>query len=190
MFAFLLIDIVWFIWTFIYYFTHAFFVFPSLVIGMFTIGTISLFFILFPQIYFYLKNDLKIPKTILFSNKLASTEDVNDQDSLLPEKRTERFIQNKQQINGSEVSYELGTSGTFLPITRTPKGLFKVKTTEKIIPIEKFEQVIDEEHSELSSNQNKSSKNERKVNTPVTDVTKQQLQSPLQRQVYHYFVFS
>ena len=42
MFAFILIDLVWLTWTFIYYFTHPFFIFPSLIIGMFTIATICL----------------------------------------------------------------------------------------------------------------------------------------------------
>ena len=109
--AFILIDIAWIIWTLIYHFTHPFFVFPSLVIGMFTIGTICLLFILFPQIYFYSKikmNDTDIPKATLFTNKLASIEDMKDQNLLLHEKYTDP---NKQQTlsNGSELSYELGS---------------------------------------------------------------------------------
>jgi hypothetical protein len=194
--AFILIDITWLIWTFIYYFTHSFFVFPSIVIGMFTIGTISLFFILFPQMVFYIKNhmnDINLPETTLFSNRLASTEDIKDHDLFFHEKSIDQFNPNKQQIlsNESELSYELGTSGTFLPITRTPKGPFKVKKTEKIISTEKLDKLIYQKHlttAQISNNQDKSIKNERKLNTPVIDITKQQLQSsiaPLKRQVYH-----
>ena len=175
MFAFILIDIVWLVWTLFYHFTHPFFVFPSVVIGMFTIGTICLVFILLPQIYFYSKiemNNVTIPKTILFTNKLASVEDMKDQHSLLHEKYTDR---DKQQIlsNGSELSYELGASGTFLPITRTPRGPFKVTNTHKTAPSEK------PDHEENSM------KKERRINSPVSDVTNQQLPiAPLQRQVY------
>jgi hypothetical protein len=161
---------------------------------MFTIGTISLVFILFPQIFVYSKNhmnDIDIPKTTLFSNKLASTEDIYDQDLLVYKK------QNKHQIltNGSELSYELGTSGTFLPITKTPKGPFKVINKEKTRLTEKLDHLIYGEHSNttlISNNQDKSIKNERKLNTPVTDVTKNQLElpiAPLQRQVYTLFYF-
>jgi len=163
---------------------------------MFTIGTISLFFILFPQMFFYIKNhmnDINLPETTLFSNRLASTEDIKDHDLFFHEKSIDQFNPNKQQIlsNESELSYELGTSGTFLPITRTPKGPFKVKKTEKIISTEKLDKLIYEKHlntAQISNNQDKSIKNERKLNTPVTDITKQQLQSsiaPLKRQVYH-----
>ncbi|CAF0765856.1 unnamed protein product [Adineta steineri] len=131
MFAFILIDIVWLLWTFIYHYTHPSFAFPSLIIGMFTIGTICLLFILIPQIYFYSKiklNDVNITQTTLFTNKLTTIGDSKDKDSLLREKPEDNNdINNKQQIasNESELSYELGTSGTFLPITRTPRGPFK-----------------------------------------------------------------
>jgi len=190
MFAFILINLTWLSWTLIYYFTHSFYVFPSIIIGMFTIGTISLIFILIPQIIFYSNNhinDKNIPKTTLFSNKLASTEDIYDQDLLVYEK------QNKHQIltNESELSYELGTSGTFLPITRTPKGPFKVMNREKTRLTDKLDHLIYGEHSNttlISNNQDKSSK----ISTPVTDITKKQLElpiAPLQRQVYTLFLF-
>ncbi len=192
MFALILINIVWLFWTFVYYFTHTNFVFPALVIGMFTIGTISLVFILLPQIYFYSKNkikDINIPKILLFSNKLASTGDIKDQDLIIQEKQIDRFNQNKQQMlyNDSELSYELGSSGTFLPITRTPKGLFKATTAEKPTPIEKLDQLIYEEQlntTGIGNNQNRSTKSERKQNLTGTDITKLQPSiSPLQRQV-------
>jgi hypothetical protein len=192
MFALILINIVWLFWTFVYYFTHTNFVFPALVIGMFTIGTISLVFILLPQIYFYSKNqikDINIPKILLFSNKLASTGDIKDQDLIIQEKQIDRFNQNKQQMlyNDSELSYELGASGTFLPITRTPKGLFKAATAERPTPIEKLDQLIYEEQLNTTgtgNNQNRSTKSERKQNLTGTDITKLQPSiSPLQRQV-------
>jgi hypothetical protein len=189
MFALILIDIVWLFWTFVYHFTDINFVFPALVFGMFTIGTISLLFILLPQIYFYSKNQIKddnIPKILLFSNKLATIDDMNDQDLLLQEKQ-----KNKQQIlyNESELSYELGTSGTFLPITRTPKGLFKATTTttERTAPIEKLNQLIYEKHSNISEighKQTRSMKSEKKRDLPRTDLTKVQPSiAPLQHQV-------
>jgi len=199
MFAFILIDLTWIIWTFIYYFTYSYFVYPSIVIGMFTIGTISLIFIIFPQIVFYSKNsinNINIPKSTLFRNKLASTEDIKDQDLLLQDQYNDRLNPNKQQTsNESELSYELGTSGTFLPITRTPKGPFKVRNTEKKISTEKLDKSIYGEHSntvQVSNKQDKSIKSGRKIDTSTTDLTQQQLQSPiapLERQVYHYFIF-
>ena len=184
MFAFVLIDTAWLIWTFIYHFTHPTFAFSSLVIGMFTIGTICLFFILIPQLYFCSKinlNDLNIPQITFFSNKLASIGDPKEQDLLLHEKHKDRLDQNKKSLsNDSDLSYELGTSGTFLPITRTPRGLFKVINTDKATPIEIYEE-------RLSNNLNESMK--RKMNTSETHVINQQeeqLQSsiaPLKRQV-------
>lgn len=176
MFAFILIDLTWLIWTFIYYYSQTFFVFPSIFIGMFIIGTISLIFLLLPQIYFYSKNgmnNINIPKTTLFSNKLASTEDIKDQDLLLQDKYNENHNKHQTLSNGSELSYELGMSGTFLPITKTPKGPFKVTNVEKIRSAEKLD--------------DKSTKNERKITIPVTPITKQPSIAPLQRQVYHYF---
>jgi hypothetical protein len=195
--AFILIDVTWIVWSLVYHFTHPFFVYPSIVISMFTIGTICLVFILFPQIYFYSKirtNDIEVPNTTLFTNKLASIEDMKDQDLLLQETYTD---QNKQQtlLSGSELSYELGTSGTFLPITRTPKGPFKVTNKNKTAPIEKFDKLIYDEHSstaQILANQDRSIKNERKINKLTDDVTNQQEQqmqssiAPLQRQVYFY----
>jgi hypothetical protein len=192
MFALILIDIAWVSWTFVYHFTDTNFVFPALVIGMFTIGTICLLFILLPQIYFYSKNQIKddnIPKVLLFSNRLASIDDIKDQDLLLPDKPKD---QNKQQIiyNESELSYELGTSGTFLPITRTPKGFFKA-TTERTTPIEKLNQLIYEEQSNTSgigNSQTRSMKSERKRDLPGVDHTRIQPPIvPLQRQVEYSF---
>ena len=166
MFAFILIDLVWLTWTCIYYFTHPFFIFPALVIGMFLIATICLLFILLPQIYYYSKikmNEIPTYKsqstlspsatapaattTTLYSNKLASNDDVTDREVLLQEKSTEQKShrnKKKQQTvsNGSDLSYELGASGTFLPITRTPKGPFKAKATETATPSEKLDQLI------------------------------------------------
>ncbi len=191
-FAFVLIDIAWLIWTFIYHFTHPSFVFSSLVIGMFTIGTICLLFILLPQIYFYSKinlNNINRPKTTLFSNKLVSKGDPKEQDSLLHEKHKDRRHHNKQQSlsNKSDLSYELGTSGTFLPITRTPRGLFKVINTDKTTPIEIYEEPSNT--PQASSHLNESIKNERKMVTNVIHQQEQQLQSsmvPSNRQVYFY----
>ncbi|CAF4699881.1 unnamed protein product, partial [Rotaria socialis] len=83
MFALVLINIAWLIWTLIYHFAHPYFVFPSVVIGMFTIGTICLFFILIPKVYFYSKcskNELNMPETVIYTNKLAAMDDMNDDD--------------------------------------------------------------------------------------------------------------
>jgi hypothetical protein len=191
MFAFLLIDLIWLTWTLIYYFTHPFFIFPSLIIGMFSIATICLLFILIPQIYYYSKlktnhiNTYKtkaniIQSTTLYSNKLAATDEINDQELLLD---------NKTQIKNqeSELSYELGESGTFLPITRTPKGPFKVTT-----PVEKLDKLIYGEHQNTqvhSNNHKRTNPNEMKVNASLTDVNHQHEHrleppiAPLQRQV-------
>jgi hypothetical protein len=189
MFAFILIDLIWITWTLIYYFTNPFFIFPSLIIGMFSIATICLLFILFPQIYYYSKlktNDVhtyktnaNIQSTTLYSNKLAATDEINDQELLLDNKSPIK----KQE---SELSYELGESGTFLPITRTPKGPFKVTN-----PVEKLDKLIYGEHNtQVHTNNNKrSNTNEMKVNASLTDVNHQQEQrlqppiAPLQRQV-------
>jgi hypothetical protein len=215
MFAFILIDLVWLTWTFIYYFTDPFFIFPSLIIGMFMIATISLVFLLLPQIYYYSKmkiNDIETYKsktniqpqattTTLYSNKLASTDDVNDQELLLQDNPSDQKLSNRQRkkqqtlSNGSELSYELGASGTFLPITRTPKGPFKVTTTDRTTPVEKLDKLIYGEHhsTQSSSNhQNRSNTNDLRVNASLTDVPnhqEQRLQSPiapLQRQVCIY----
>jgi hypothetical protein len=207
MFAFILIDLVWLTWTFIYYFTDPFFIFPSLIISMFLIATICLMFILLPQVYYYSKmkiNDIDIYKsktniqpTTLYSNKLASNDDIKDQELLLEEKSSDSKLhrhKKKQQTrsNGSELSYELADSGTFLPITRTPKGPFKVTTT----PTEKLDQIIYGEHQNYQINSNKPNElngNEIKVNASGTDVRNKQEQrlqppiAPLQRQVSFCF---
>lgn len=195
MFAFISIDLIWLIWTMIYYFTHPFFIFPALILGMFTIATICLLFILLPHIYYYSKiklNDMDIyqrknnpPATTLYSNKLAATDEINDQELLLEEKPKGKKA--THPTNESELSYELGESGTFLPITRTPKGPFKVST-----PSEKFDQSIYNEHGEMqnSSDQgNRTKTNEMKSNPSFPDLHNRQDQrlqapiNPLQRQV-------
>ncbi|CAF1130229.1 unnamed protein product [Rotaria sordida] len=200
MFAFFFIDLIWLLWSFIYYFTHPFFIFPSLIISMFIIATICLIFILLPQIYYYSKvkiNDIDTYKskitnqsTTLYSNKLASTNDIHDQELLLNENiLNEKKIHEKnlQQTlsNGSELSYELGSSGTFLPITRTPKGPFKVKTKDKIESNEKLDKLIDKEHQytqTISNKQNELDTNETKVNETISNTIiqkEQRLQPPL-----------
>jgi hypothetical protein len=193
MFAFILIDLIWLTWTFIYYFTHPFFIFPSLILGMFTIATICLLFILIPQIYYYSKlkmNDINtyktnqnIPSTTLYSNKLASTDDINDQEYLLEDKTSS--LNYKKTKN--ELSDELGDSGTFLPITRTPKGPYKVTTTDKKAPIEKLDKLIYGERNISNNNNTISNTNDIKVNSSLTDLTEpQRLQppiAPIQRQV-------
>ncbi len=189
MVGFILIDLTWIVWTSIYYFTHSSFVYPSLVIGMFTIGSITLFLILLPQLYFYSNNsinEMSVPKITLFTNQLALTDDMKDEDLLLHEKQTDRN-QQRNLSNGSEVSYELGTSGTFLPITRTPKGPFKVLNTEKKTAAEKLDQLVDEAQKKPTPVSDQSTKNQREAQTPVVDTAQQQPQSsiaPLQRQVY------
>ncbi|CAF1124641.1 unnamed protein product [Adineta steineri] len=193
MFAFILIDLTWLSWTFIYYFTHPFFVFPSILIGMFIIATICLLFILLPQVYYYsklkftdintYKTKMNVPSTTLYSNKLASTHDINDQELLLNEKTNRSHKKQQTLSNGSEVSDELGTSGTFLPITRTPKGPFKVTT-----PIEKLDKLIYDEH-DSTDNHKRTGTSERKINISLNDTTDQQEQrlqppiAPLQRQL-------
>ena len=178
LFALILIDLVWIFWTLVYHFTHAIFVFPALLIGMFSIATIAMFFILLPQIYYYSKNptkDVRVPNLLLFSNKLATTEDSPNEHLL---------AQHKQQLlyNGSEGSYELGTSGTFLPITRTPKGLAQpAAKTEGTSPIEKLDELIYGEHS---LKYNRSLKSEKKSDLIGTDLNKvQPSPNPSQRQV-------
>jgi len=205
MFAFILIDFIWLTWTFIYYFTHPFFIFPSLIIGMFIIGTICLLLILLPQIFYYSKikmNDINtykaktnIQSTTLYSNKLASTDDMNDHQLLLEDKSSLNRSKTKKQqnlSNESELSYELGDSGTFLPITRTPKGPFKVTTTNKTTPIEKLDKLIYGEHPNtqiISNSHHGSNTNDIKVNASFTGGINQQEQrlqpplAPLQRQV-------
>ncbi|UJR33133.1 hypothetical protein I4U23_020590 [Adineta vaga] len=186
MFAFILIDIAWLLWTFMYHYTHSSLVFPVIIVGMFTIGTICLFFILIPQIYFYSKidlNNINITQTTLFSNKLVANEDARDEDSLLHDKYKDRMDTNKLQTlsNDSEVSYELGASGTFLPITRTPRGPFKVRNIDKTTPTEIIDILVDNEHSNTmykSNNPpNDSMKNEIKMNTSIHQ-SEQRLQVP------------
>lgn len=178
MFAFIFIDFIWLIWTLIYYFTNPFFIYPALILSMFSIATISLLFILLPQIYYYSKikiNDIeqyqltnKVQSTTLYSNKLAA----NEHELLFDEKKPMHKAE-------SEISYELGDSGTFLPITRTPKGPFKVFNHEKK-PSEKLDDLIyGDDHQKTVNN------NEIKVNTSANDVRNLQppVTSPLQRQV-------
>ena len=65
---------------------------------MFIISTICLLFILLPQVYYYskmkihhvdtYKSSTNIQPTILYSNKLASVEDVGDHELLLIEKNS------------------------------------------------------------------------------------------------------
>lgn len=148
MFAFVLIDLAWLFWTFIYHYTHSLFAFPALVIGMFTIGTICLLFILFPQVYFYSRiklNNAHLPRTTLYCNRMTTIDDAQERDTLLHEKYHDRTDPSKLQTiaNDSEVSYELGTSGTFLPITRTPRGPFKVRKAEKGTPTEIIDVVVE-----------------------------------------------
>ena len=76
-------------------------------------------------------------------------------------------------------------SGTFLPITRTPKGPFKVTTTtEKTSPVEKLDKLIYGEHQ---NSQTGSNTVDVKVNTSSTDIRNKQEQrlqppiAPLQR---------
>ncbi|CAF3397081.1 unnamed protein product [Rotaria sp. Silwood1] len=191
MFAFILIDITWLIWTFIYHFTHPYYVYPSLVIGMFTIGTICLLFILMPQVYFYSKtsmNDINIPKALIFSNKLTSIESIKDHDVLLNEKSIDEFDFNKQQklSNGSELSYELATSGTFLPITRTPKGPFKILNKDKAISTEKFHKLIYDKHSnkvKILNNNDRSIIHENEMNIPINHRLNQQEQEHLKSSI-------
>ncbi|CAF1447436.1 unnamed protein product [Adineta ricciae] len=175
MFAFVLIDITWLLWTFMYHSTHPSFAFPILIVGMFTIATICLFFMLIPQIYFYSKanlNDISITQTTLFSNKLASIEEAKDDESLLQDKSNDRIDTNKLQTlsNESETSYELGTSGTFLPITRTPRGPFKVRNAEKISPTEIVDVPAEKRPLDAiytSNNQNDPIQNDMMINAPI-----------------------
>ncbi|CAF0909025.1 unnamed protein product [Adineta ricciae] len=200
MLAFVLIDLIWLTWTAVYYFTHPFFVFPAIIIGMFLIASICLLLILLPQVYYYsklkfndvekLKSKVTVPSTTLYSNKLASTHDMNDQEGLLEDSTKESKKKNHKLSNASDGSDELGASGTFLPITRTPKGQFKVTTTDTSTPIEKLDKLIYGEHQQTSTspnNANKSALNERKVNASATDTAEQRLQPPvtvpLQRQL-------
>jgi len=194
MFAFILIDFIWLIWTFIYYFQHPFYIFPSFIISMFIIATICLIFILLPQIYYYSKLKLNnintnIPSTTLYSNKLASTDDINNNQEFLIEDKSLNNLKKKTLSNKSELSYELGDSGTFLPITRTPKGPFKV-TTDKRTSIEKLDKLIYGEHH---NTQTISNTNDIKVNSSLTNIINQQEQrlqppiAPIQRQVNFNF---
>ena len=204
MFAFILIDLVWLAWTCIYYFTHPFFIFPALIAGMFVIATVCLLFILLPQIYYYSKlkvtdvakykstaspSQSPVPggaTTTLYSNRLASNNETNDQEALLQQKPHRQKRKQQTLSNGSEISYELGSSGTFLPITRTPKGPFKVKSTDKAATREKLNGLT---HSDSSNTQSKSTHpnesmtNEIKATASSTDMKTQPSIAPLQRQV-------
>ena len=129
--TFVLISLIWSCWSLVYHYTDPFFVFPSLILGMFTIATICLFLILIPQIYFYFKvKSYKIHqrKSLLIQNRFAVAEELKEQATLSPR---------------NNVSYELGTSGTFLPLTRTPRDLFLGTTTNKATStMDKLDQLI------------------------------------------------
>lgn len=179
--ALILIDLVWLLWTFVYHFTHTIFVFPALVFGMFAIATIAVFFILLPEIYYYSKNPMKnvpAPNALMFSNKWATAQDIPVQ-----RKHPDRWSQNQQQLlyNESERSYELGTSGTFLPITKTPKGFSKLMKTQAVSPIEKLDELIYGEHS---FKRNRSIRNEKENHLLESNVTKvESSPAPSQNQV-------
>ena len=192
MFALILIDLIWLSWTCIYYLTDPFFIFPATILGMVSVATISLLFILIPQLYFYAKmekidtpvykSNTTLPSspvlpaattTTLYSNRLATSDDGTDQELLLQEKSTDSKSnrqKRKQQTlsNGSDGSFEAGPSDTYLPITRTPKGPFKVKTNEKSTANEKLDQLIYGDQNETKVQQE---------NAPAPLVV------PLQRQV-------
>ena len=187
-FGFILIDISWLIWTLVYYFAHPTFVFPSLVIGMFTIGTLSLFFILLPRIYICSRNsinDINLTNTIVFSNKLASIEDIKHHDLSCHEKSTNQFEHDQRQClsdEESELSYEFCTSGTYLPITRTPKEPFKVINTDKTISTKQINRLIYEKLPnavQTSNNQDKIMTTKRNENTSKNDSQEQQLKSSI-----------
>ncbi|CAF5146277.1 unnamed protein product, partial [Rotaria magnacalcarata] len=121
-------------------------------------------------------------------------DDNNDHELLLEENSPNQKLncEKKEQIlsNRSELSYEIGTSGTFLPITRTPKGPFKVKVTDQIRPIEKIENLTYQEHPNTqttSNNQYVSRTNDEKTNQSMSDMRNQKEQriqpslAPLQR---------
>lgn len=218
MLALILIDLVWLTWTAIYYFTDPFFIFPAMILSMISIATISLIFILLPQLYFYskmkivetpvYKSNTTIPSspalppattTTLYSNKLATNDDGTDQELLIqdksPESKSNRQKRKQQTLSDvSDGSVEAGASDTYLPITRTPKGPFKVKTNEKVDANEKRDQLL---HSEKKGHVNTSVANEANVqeNPPQPSPKEisppprppsaqpQQASAPLQRQV-------
>ena len=204
MFTLILIDIVWLIWTFVYYFTDPFFVFPSLVIGMFTIGTICLLLILVPQIYLYSKshdNEFYLPKTILIKNNAPVRPPIRNPGIVLQRKCSPNCYENNTGqttvANRSESSsYEVAPSGTYLPITRTPRRPFIGQRQDNQAMIDKLDRLIYGESSgqhESSHDQGQSSRNEIKVNASKAyrigqDVQQQQLFppiAPLQCQVRH-----
>ena len=123
------IDFVWTLWTIFYHFTDRFFLFPSLIFGLFTIGTLSFVVVVIPQLCFYKKlNALQRcqEKTILISNQLAVGDQWNDHEK-------PSHLLNSELIN----------SGTFLPITRTPRGFFQVsQNNRKVTTIDKLNQLI------------------------------------------------
>lgn len=174
MFAFILIDIAWLIWTIIYHFTHPYFVFPSLVIGMFTIGTICLLFILVPTVISYSKvsmHKVSIPSAVIYTNQLAEMDDMKNQGIMFNSKQID---QNKSPImsNDSELSYELGASGTFLPITKSPKGLYKAKVNETNTSKKR----VHKDHSNIKQPSNYHT-NDKAINTSIDK--QDQLQSPI-----------
>ena len=156
MFALILIDFIWLTWTGIYYLTDPFFIFPATILSMISIATLTLVFILIPQLYFYskmekiqtpiYKSNTTLPSspvlppattTTLYSNKLATSDDGTDQELLLQEKSTDSKSNRQKRkektiSNESDESVENGPSDTYLPITRTPKGPFKVKPNPKV----------------------------------------------------------
>ena len=206
MFALILIDLVWLTWTCIYYFTHPFYIYPALILGMLLIATISLFFLLLPQVYYYSKlkiNETPVYKsnpvirpsstpdlpgaTTLYSNQLANNDETNDQQLLLEEKSNRQKRKEQTLSNGSDGSFDGGASDTYLPITRTPKGPFKVKTNEKISANEKLDQLIYGEQTTNPSNVKTTTKNnDMKIpsDTPLPRSSSAQV-APLQRQVKH-----
>ncbi|CAF4791754.1 unnamed protein product, partial [Rotaria socialis] len=146
-----------------------------------------------PKVYFYSKcskNELNMPETVIYTNKLAAMDDMNDDDDdadaliLNGKLRDQNKPQNKS--NQSESSYELAKSGTFLPLTRSPKGPFKVINTNRKKSIEKSDTLIHEEDfniKQISKTQDESSPHDKTI-------YKQELKSslvPIHYQVYQYF---
>ena len=91
--------------------------------------------------------------------------------------------------SGSELSYELGASGTFLPITRTPKRLLPAKT-DKTSPIQAILDISSrQEHPNTqitSNNQNGSATTEVKEISTINPINQKEEQLrpptiPLQR---------
>jgi hypothetical protein len=141
--------------------------------------------ILVPQMYFYSKmRSVKFypDKTIFISNPLA----MNDDD-------IHRITGNERQSNFNDLSYELGTSGTFLPLTRTPREHVPMKQMDKTITMSKLDQLIYGEQSNsrpqsIYENRSKNSNNHMNISINQLATTDEQDCSstlvPLQRQVY------